>query len=110
MHRILVAAGLTLVAVSAAPPAEAAQVCAIALTAAEQTAGNLQNVIGAKLTRAQCQKGDTALVIVRGEAAMPNFAITYFCDMAMQVIVDPKDRTIVCGYAGEIRIPTPLVE
>ena len=110
MYRSLAAAALALAAFAAAPQAHAAQVCAIALTAAEQTAGNLQNVIGSKLTRAQCQKGDTALVIVRGEAPMPNFAITYFCDMAMQVIVDPRDRTIVCGYAGEIRIPTPLVE
>lgn len=110
MYRSLAAAALALAAFAAAPQAHAAQVCAIALTAADQAAGNLQNTIGSKLGRAQCQKGDTALVIVRGEAPIPNFAVTYFCDIAAQVIIDPRDRTIICTYAGEIRIPTPLVE
>ena len=49
-------------------------------------------------------------MLVRGEAAMPVFAITYFCDLDRQVIIEPKDRLMICEYAGAVRTATPLIE
>jgi hypothetical protein len=105
---LTIAAGAAALVLSATAPAGAAQVCSIGITQADQNA--LQNAIATKLQRAQCQKGDVVLMLVRGEAAMPTFAITYFCDLDRQVIIEPKDRLMICEYAGAVRTATPLIE
>jgi hypothetical protein len=105
---LVVLAGAVALALSLSAPARAAQVCSIGITQADQAA--LQNAIATKLTRAQCQKGDVVLMLVRGEAPLPTFAITYFCDLDRQIFIEAKDRLMICEYAGAVRTATPLIE
>ena len=100
------------VAATAPTPATAgaardAKICTIQLN--EQDQQGLQAAIAAKLERAACARGDAVLLLVPGEAPLPSFAVTYFCDLGHHVLIEPRDRLIVCDYAGYQRVATPLV-
>lgn len=96
--------------VAAAPQASAARdakICTIQLN--EQDQQGLQAAIAAKLERAACARGDAVLLLVPGEAPLPSFAVTYFCDLGHHILIEPRDRLIVCDYAGYQRTATPVV-
>lgn len=92
-------------AVASAP--RDAKICTIQLN--EQDQQGLQAAITAKLERAACARGDAVLLLVPGEAPLPSFAVTYFCDLGHHILIEPRDRLIVCDYAGYQRVATPVV-
>jgi len=107
----LLAMGRAPAPAAAPPPAAAAapavKICTIQLN--EQDQQGLQAAIAAKLERAACRKGDAVLLLVPGEAPLPAFAVTYYCDLAHHILIEPRERMIVCDYAGYLRTATPVV-